>query len=57
MLNILEIYEALQQNLPNGHFTGVFVGNQLPRCIDKFPAAIIINTTPSKKPGQSCFLF
>jgi len=52
MLNILELYVALQQNLPRNHFIGVYAANQLPPSIHTFTAAIIINTAPSNKPGE-----
>jgi len=53
MLNTLELYEALQQNLPKYHFIGVYAADQLPSFIHTFPAAVIINTDPSNKPGEN----
>ena len=52
MLNTIQLYEALQQNLPKNHFIGVYAADQLPHFIHTFPAAIIINTDPSHKSGE-----
>jgi len=38
--------------LPKSHFIGLYAADQLSPFIHTFPAAIIINTDPSNKPGE-----
>lgn len=38
-------------------FTGVFVPNELPKKIEKFPCGIIANTDPNYKPGEHWIAF
>jgi len=52
MLNTVELYESLQQNLPDGHFIGVYAADQLPHFIHTLPAALVIFTDPNNKPGE-----
>lgn len=50
-MDTLEIMRALNAQIKNIYFLGVFACNKLPRFITKRPSCLIVNTDPSHKPG------